>query len=76
MSPRPRSSRRPACAGSTSSRRAVADRDWLEENFEFHPLDFEDVYSRNNRPKLDQYDDYVFIVLHFPLFDKDDCARS
>ena len=49
----------------------MADRDWLEANFEFHPLDYEDVYSRNNRPKLDQYDDYVFIVLHFPLFDKD-----
>ena len=32
---------------------------------------YEDVYSRNQRPKLDQYDDYVFIVLHFPLFDKD-----
>jgi magnesium transporter len=48
-----------------------ADRDWLEEHFEFHPLDYEDVYSRNQRPKLDQYDDYVFIVLHFPLFDKD-----
>ncbi|HYH93334.1 MAG TPA: magnesium transporter CorA family protein [Candidatus Saccharimonadales bacterium] len=49
----------------------TADRDWLEENFTFHPLDFEDVYSRNQRPKLDQYDDYLFIVLHFPLFDKD-----
>ena len=49
----------------------TADRDWLEEHFEFHPLDIEDVYSRNQRPKLDQYDDYVFIVLHFPLFDKD-----
>ena len=49
----------------------MADRDWLEANFKFHPLDYEDVYSRNNRPKLDQYDDYVFIVLHFPLFDKD-----
>ena len=49
----------------------VADRDWLEEHFEFHPLDFEDIYSRNNRPKLDQYDDYVFIVLHFPIYDKD-----
>jgi len=45
-------------------------RDWLEEHFEFHPLDYEDVYSRNQRPKLDQYDDYVFIVLHFPVFDK------
>ena len=49
----------------------TADRDWLEEHFEFHPLDYEDVYSRNQRPKLDQYDDYVFIVLHFPLFEKE-----
>ncbi|MFP5343151.1 MAG: magnesium transporter CorA family protein [Candidatus Limnocylindria bacterium] len=49
----------------------TADREWLEEHFEFHPLDYEDVYSRNQRPKLDQYDDYVFIVLHFPMFDKD-----
>ena len=47
------------------------DRDWLEANFEFHALDYEDVYSRNQRPKLDQYDDYVFIVLHFPVFDKE-----
>ena len=49
----------------------TADRDWLEEHFDFHPLDYEDVFSRNQRPKLDQYDDYVFIVLHFPRFDKD-----
>ena len=49
----------------------TADRDWLEEHYDFHPLDYEDVFSRNQRPKLDQYDDYVFIVLHFPLFDKD-----
>ncbi len=48
----------------------AADREWLEEHFDFHPLDYEDVYSRNNRPKLDQYDDYVFIVLHFPMFEK------
>jgi magnesium transporter len=48
----------------------AADREWLEEHFDFHPLDYEDVYSRNNRPKLDQYDDYVFIVLHFPIFEK------
>jgi magnesium transporter len=49
----------------------TVDRDWLEEHFDFHQLDYEDVFSRNQRPKLDQYDDYVFIVLHFPLFDKD-----
>ena len=48
----------------------LAHRDWLEQRFSFHPLDFEDVYSRNQRPKLDSYDDYIFIVLHFPIFEK------
>jgi magnesium transporter len=43
---------------------------WLEEHFEFHPLDYEDIRSRNQRPKVDEYDDYLFIVLHFPRYDK------
>jgi magnesium transporter len=43
---------------------------WLEEHFNFHALDFEDVLSRNQRPKIDEYDDYLFIVLHFPVFDR------
>jgi magnesium transporter len=46
------------------------DRAWLEEHFEFHPLDYEDMLSRNQRPKIDEYDDYLFIVLYFPVFDK------
>src|SRR5919206_398467 len=29
-----------------------ADRAWLEERFEFHPLDYEDVFSRNQRLAL------------------------
>ncbi len=43
---------------------------WLEERFDFHPLDLEDVLSRNQRPKIDEYDAYLFIVLHFPVFDR------
>src|SRR5215207_2705884 len=43
------------------------DQAWLEERFDFHPLDYEDVFSRNQRPKVDEY---LFIVLHFPRFDK------
>jgi magnesium transporter len=46
------------------------DRAWLEEHFDFHPLDYEDVFSRNQRPKVDVYDDYLFVVLHFPAYDK------
>jgi magnesium transporter len=43
---------------------------WLEEQFDFHALDLEDVLSRNQRPKIDEYDKYLFIVLHFPVFDR------
>jgi magnesium transporter len=45
------------------------ERGWLEEHFDFHALDLEDVLSRNQRPKIDKYEDYLFIVLHFPIFD-------
>src|SRR5215204_353282 len=46
------------------------DRAWLEEHFDFHPLDYEDVFSRNQRPKVDEYDEYLFVVLHFAAYDK------
>src|SRR5947208_1979751 len=45
------------------------ERTWLEEHFDFHALDLEDVLSRNQRPKIDEYEEYLFIVLHFPVFD-------
>lgn len=52
-------------------RPTAADRTWLEERFpQFHALDYEDISSRNQRPKVDEYDDYLFIVLHFPQYDK------
>ncbi len=44
---------------------------YLEENFPFHPLDFDDLTSRWQRPKLDEYDDYLFLVLQFPVYDKE-----
>jgi magnesium transporter len=50
-------------------RPGALERTWLETHFDFHALDLEDVLSRNQRPKIDVYDDYLFIVLHFPVFD-------
>ncbi|HEY7464687.1 MAG TPA: magnesium transporter CorA family protein [Candidatus Limnocylindria bacterium] len=47
-----------------------ADIAWVAEHFSFHPLDLEDVASINQRPKLDVYDDYLFLVVQFPRFDK------
>jgi magnesium transporter len=46
------------------------ERAWLEEHFDFHSLDYEDVFSRNQRPKVDEYEGYLFVVLHFPAFDR------
>ncbi len=35
----------------------------------FHPLDLEDCLSRIERPKIDEYEDYLFIIMQFPVFD-------
>jgi magnesium transporter len=42
----------------------------LAERFGWHPLDVEDVLSKRQRPKIDEYADYRFVVLHFPIYDK------
>ncbi|MBR3711073.1 MAG: magnesium transporter CorA family protein [Bacteroidales bacterium] len=45
------------------------DFEFLKDRFHFHPLDIEDCKSVNQRPKIDIYDDYYFLILHFPNFD-------
>jgi magnesium transporter len=42
----------------------------LAERFGWHALDVEDVLSKRQRPKVDDYAEYLFIVLHFPFYDK------
>jgi magnesium transporter len=44
----------------------------LAEQFNWHPLDVEDVMSKRQRPKVDDYADegYLFGVLHFPVYDR------
>ena len=42
----------------------------LAERFGWHPLDLEDVLSKRQRPKIDEYPEYLFVVLHFPVYDK------
>ncbi|MCD6599054.1 MAG: magnesium transporter CorA family protein [Dehalococcoidia bacterium] len=44
---------------------------FLDEHFNFHPLNLDDVLSRVQRPKIDEYKDHLFIVLHFPVFDRE-----
>lgn len=43
----------------------------LQSHYNFHPLDIEDCRTEENlRPKADVYDDYLFLVLHFPSFNE------
>src|SRR4051794_36996077 len=44
----------------------------LASRFGWHPLDVEDVLSKRQRPKVDDYADegYLFGVLHFPVYDR------
>jgi Mg2+ and Co2+ transporter CorA len=43
--------------------------DYLAQNYPFHPIDLDDCLSKVHLPKIDEYKDYLFIILHFPVFD-------
>ena len=45
--------------------------EYLAQHYPFHPLDLDDCLSRIQRPKIDEYEDYLFLVLHFPVFNKE-----
>ncbi|MEC3609557.1 magnesium/cobalt transporter CorA [Bacillus glycinifermentans] len=36
----------------------------LKDHFHFHPLSIEDCFHYLQRPKLDQYEEYLFFVIH------------
>ena len=41
----------------------ASDLEILREEFGFHPLALEDSWVFNERPKIDDYDGYVFLVV-------------
>lgn len=41
----------------------------LEDVFGFHPLSIEDCVNESPRPKVEEYDNYVFMVIHSVDFD-------
>lgn len=42
----------------------------LGQMYNVHPLTLEDMTSRIQRPKTDVYDDYLFVVMQFPIHEK------
>ncbi len=45
--------------------------DYLAQRYPFHTLDLDDTLSRIQRPKIDEYEDYLFVVLHFPVWHRE-----
>ena len=40
--------------------------EYLKKKYKFHHLDFEDIQSETQNPKLDIYKNYLFLILQFP----------
>src|SRR6266508_7016872 len=48
----------------------------LGEEFGFHELSLEDVHRANQRPKLDEYPTYCFLVLYTARFERPDLVLT
>ena len=42
----------------------------LQKKYGFHELDIEDCLSVHERPKVEEYDDYLFLAFHIPYLHK------
>jgi magnesium transporter len=57
--------------GSISTRTADSSSPLLEKVFNFHPLSIEDVLNPMSRPKVEQYDGYLFVTLRVVRFQEE-----
>lgn len=46
---------------------SAEEMDWLTLNFQLHPMVVEDISERDQRSKLEEYYEYLFMVLHRPV---------
>ncbi len=44
------------------------DLDYLKKNFDFHPVTLKELLSPTLRPKVEHYDHYLYMVIHFPIY--------
>ena len=44
------------------------DINYLQDTFRFHPIVLNELLSPTLRPKVEHYDNYLYMVLHFPIY--------
>jgi magnesium transporter len=45
---------------------------WLKEKFKLHPIIVDELKGPSARARVEQYDDYLYFVYYFPLYDTKD----
>ena len=50
---------------------ANEDLKWLKDNFDLHPLILKEILPPLDYPKIDKFDDYLYIVLFYPFFSRE-----
>lgn len=46
------------------------DIDWLKNNFNFHPITLSELIPASQREKVEQFNDYLFLVTYVPIFNE------
>lgn len=46
------------------------DIDWLKTNFNFHPITLEELIPPSAREKVEQFPEYLFMVIYIPVFNE------
>ena len=46
------------------------DLDWIQNNFHFHQIVMGELTKPTVRPKAELFDRYIYMVLHFPIFEE------
>jgi len=47
------------------------DIDYLQQNFDLHPLVLKEILPQIDYPKIENYGNYLFLVVFYPFFDKE-----
>ncbi|WP_179006218.1 magnesium/cobalt transporter CorA [Winogradskyella forsetii] len=51
---------------------SIKEIEQIGTQYDLHPLVLEDIVNTTQRPKIDEYDDYLFVVLKMLYYDKDE----
>jgi magnesium transporter len=50
------------------------DLSWLKGKFKLHPIILDELRSPSARARVEQYDDYLYFVYYFPVYDPQDAT--